>query len=73
MGDAMSVSDLADVLHRAGAVTAMQLDINQAWVSYMAYSHAGPTAVPHKLGKFQRPADRYLHDTSRDFVGVYLP
>ena len=73
MGDAMSVSDLADVLHRAGAVTAMQLDINQAWVSYLWYSHTGATAVPHKLGKFQRPADRYLNDTSRDFVAVYLP
>lgn len=71
MGDAMSVSDLADVLHRAGAVTAMQLDINQAWVSYMYYSHSGATAVPHKLGKFQRPADRYLNDTSRDFIAVY--
>jgi hypothetical protein len=71
MGDAMSVSDLADVLHRAGAVTAMQLDINQAWVSYMWYSHSGQTATPHKLGKFQRPVDRYLNDTSRDFVAVY--
>ena len=73
MGDAMTVSDLADVLHRAGAVTGMQLDINQAWVSYMWYSHSGSTVAPHKLGTFQRPSDRYLNDTSRDFVAVYAP
>jgi hypothetical protein len=73
MGDAMSVSDLADVLRRAGAVTAMQLDINQAWVSYMWYSHAGSAVTPHKLGTFQRPEDRYLNETSRDFIAVYAP
>ncbi|MBI1378502.1 MAG: hypothetical protein GC157_13610 [Frankiales bacterium] len=74
MGDAMSVADLADVLQRAGAVTAMQLDINVAWVSYMWYSHPTPSTVrPHKMGQFQRPVDRYLSDTSRDFVAVYAP
>jgi len=72
-GDALSVGSLADILHRAGAVTAMQLDINKAWVSFMAYSHSGGTATPHKLGSFQRPADRYLSPTSRDFVAVYAP
>ena len=72
-GDALSVGSLADILHRAGAVTAMQLDINKAWVSYMAYSHSGGNATPHKLGDFQRPADRYLSPTSRDFVAVYAP
>jgi len=51
----------------------MQLDINKAWVSYMAYSHSGGNATPHKLGDFQRPADRYLSPTSRDFVAVYAP
>jgi hypothetical protein len=73
MGDAMSVSDLADVLHRAGAVTAMQLDINKAWVSYMYYDHKGARVIPHKVGTFERPVDRYLSDTSRDFLAVYAP
>lgn len=71
MGDAMSVSDLADILRRAGAVTGMQLDINQAWVSYMYYTHSGSNAVPHKLGKFQRPVDRYFSHASRDFISVF--
>jgi hypothetical protein len=70
-GDALSVSSLADLLHRAGAVTAMQLDINKAWVSFMWYPRGGASATAHKLGDFQRPANRYLSDTSRDFVAVY--
>jgi hypothetical protein len=72
-GDALSVGSLADILHRAGAVSAMQLDINKAWVSFMSYTHAGSGVTPHKLGSFQRPADRYLSPTSRDFVAVYAP
>jgi hypothetical protein len=71
MGDALTVASLADVLQRAGAYNAMQLDINRAWVSFDYYrSHAG-RLTPHKLGSFQRPADRYLQPVSRDFVAVY--
>lgn len=70
-GDALSVSSLADLLKRAGAVTAMQLDINKAWVSFMYYTHSGSHMTPHKVGQFQRPADRYLNPTSRDFFAVY--
>jgi len=39
----------------------------------MSYTHSGSTATPHKLGSFQRPADRYLNPTSRDFIAVYAP
>ena len=74
MGEALSVSSLADILHRAGAVTAMQLDINKLWTSYMYYKHPSTTQVqPHKMGNFVRPADRYLQETSRDFIAVYDP
>ena len=70
-GNALSVQSLADLLHRAGAVRAMQLDINIAWISGMWYTpgHGGPT--PHKLVDFQRPVNRYFTDTSRDFTAVY--
>jgi hypothetical protein len=72
-GDALSVHSLAALLQRAGAVRAMQLDINVAWISYMWYTPGASTAapVPHKLVAFQRPANRYLTDTSRDFFAVY--
>ncbi|HET9657776.1 MAG TPA: phosphodiester glycosidase family protein [Kineosporiaceae bacterium] len=72
-GDALSAHTLASLLRRAGAVRAMQLDINPSWVSFMWYSvGASPTAVvPHKIAGFQRPADRYFTDNSRDFFAVY--
>jgi hypothetical protein len=71
-GDALSAHALAALLQRAGAVRAMQLDINPSWVSFMWYSHgSGNSAVPHKLNDFQRPADRYFTDNSRDFFAVY--
>jgi hypothetical protein len=74
MGDALSVASLADILHRAGAVTAMQLDINKLWTSFMYYKHPNTGSVqPHKMGNFARPADRYLQETSRDFIAVYDP
>ncbi len=69
-GDALSVRDLAVLLKNAGAVEGMQLDINPAWISYMWYSH-GSKLTPHKLVNFQRPVNRYLEPTSRDFFAVY--
>ena len=72
-GDAMTVSALADVLKRAGAVQAMQLDINKAWVSYMTYTKSGGRLLPKKLVNFQRPADRYLVPANRDFFAAYAP
>lgn len=73
-GDALSVGTLADILRRAGAVRAMELDINPAWVSFMSYqagnNPSNPT--PHSLlNSYQRPANRYYTPTSRDFVAVY--
>jgi hypothetical protein len=72
-GDALSAHTLASLLQRAGAVRAMQLDINTSWVSYMYYTPgaAGSGVVPHKINDFQRPADRYFTENSRDFFAVY--
>lgn len=70
-GDALSVTALAELLQRAGAITAMQLDINKSWVSYMTYTHRKSQVIPHKLLQFNRSADRYLTPTSRDFIAAY--
>ena len=62
-------SDLADALVSAGAVTAMQLDINPEWIQAdTAQSPGGPlrAAVPDQY----RPADQYLSGWIRDFVTV---
>jgi hypothetical protein len=43
-GPSMSISDLANVLVRAGAEEAMELDINTDWVQYSTYT--GPPNTP---------------------------
>jgi len=73
VGAALSARNLAEVLHRAGALRAMQLDINPLWVSGMWYSAGSRSGgfVPHKVLPFRRPADRYFAPSSRDFVVAY--
>jgi Phosphodiester glycosidase len=73
-GPSLNVRELAQILQRAGAVTAMQLDINPAWMSYMFYlpGHNPANPVPHNLlSTQQEPADRYYSLNSRDFTAVY--
>jgi len=44
-GPYLNITDLADVLARAGAVRAMELDINTDWVNFSTYSPATPTGL----------------------------
>lgn len=71
-GSALSVDTLARLLKAAGAVDAMELDINPEWVSFMTYSGNPSNPDPVKLWNFVQPADRYLQPSSRDFVAVHL-
>jgi hypothetical protein len=72
-GNSLSVQSLANLLKNAGAVRAMELDINQDWISYMWYprTKTGVMEYPHKLVAFTRPAKRYMVQSSRDFFAVY--
>jgi hypothetical protein len=73
-GAALDVRELAEVLRRAGAVTAMELDINPAWTNYMYYlphSHPGNPTPVNLLPDQQEPADRYYYINSRDFTAVF--
>ncbi len=72
-GNSLSVQSLANLLKSAGAVRAMELDINQDWISYMWYptTKAGVMKSPVKLVAFTRPAKRYFSQSSRDFFAVY--
>jgi hypothetical protein len=73
-GQALNVRELAGLLQRAGAVEAMQLDINPEWMSYDYYK-ASPSAanpVPHALLPDQQATPlRYYSVYSRDFTAVY--
>lgn len=72
IGNALSASSLANLLLEAGAVRAMQMDINPMWVSYMYYTPA-PNGLLNavKVAPFDRPATRYFQPSSRDFFVVY--
>ena len=73
-GDALSVRTLADLLKRAGCVTAMELDINPDWMSFMYYlpkGHPGnPTPVNLLKTQIQNPY-RYYAISNRDFTAVF--
>ena len=74
-GPDLSVVSLANLLKQAGAVNAMELDINADWTSYMYYNVPGggdpASPEPTKLWDFKQAAERYFEPSSRDFVAVY--
>jgi hypothetical protein len=72
-GPALNVRELAGLLQRAGAVRAMQLDINTDSMSFMYYrSGRHPTdPTPINLLPDQRqPPQRFYSISSRDFTAV---
>jgi hypothetical protein len=73
-GPALDVRTLADLLRRAGAVEALQLDINPFWMSfeyYQAHGHPSDPRPVNLLPTQQQSAYRYYSVYSRDFTAVY--
>jgi hypothetical protein len=76
-GNGLSVSSLADVLARAGAVRAMELDINSTWVDFFTYSPPAPGMAPGSLTvtkllpDMRPPTSDYLTASSRDFIALF--
>jgi hypothetical protein len=71
-GPALNVRQLATLLQHAGAVEALQLDINPAWTSYEYYRGRPADPTPHPLLPTQQGAtDRYYGVYSRDFTAVF--
>jgi len=69
--DWQTVTSLAKILQRAGAVRAMQLDINPEWPTLITYRH-GSTLQPDRIvPNYQQPPTRYLVPDDRDFFAVY--
>jgi hypothetical protein len=66
-----TVSSLARILIHAGAVRAMQLDINSYWVSFISYAHPGALDPSNLLSEMNRSSSRYLTPDDRDFFAVY--
>ena len=72
--DFQTVITLAKILHHAGAVEAMEFDINPEWHTLITYTHGAHGLVPTMVGAnpMQSP-DRYLVPDDRDFFAVYQP
>lgn len=66
-----TVGSLAAIMMRAGAVRAMELDINAYWTSFISYRYPGAHDHANLLAAMNRPSDRYLSIEDRDFFAVY--
>jgi cytochrome c-type biogenesis protein CcmE len=67
-----TVMSLADILIRAGAVRAMELDINPEWYTLLTYRHSHHELVPTQVAyNYQQPSTRYLVPDDRDFFAIY--
>ncbi len=72
-GPRLSADTLAQLLVRAGAVRAMELDINPQWTVFVHYAATSDGSVPNKLlATMQRPATLYDTPNSRDFIVARL-
>ena len=68
----LDIVSLADVLRAAGAVRAMELDINSYWVSFDTFLPGVNGPVPTKLlANMERSANRYLVPGTRYFVAMF--
>ena len=69
--DWQTVTSMAKILQRAGAVRAMQLDINPEWPTLITYRH-GSTLQPDRIvPNYQQAPTRYLVPDDRDFFAIY--
>lgn len=66
-----TVRSLARILRHAGAIRAMELDINSDWVTFNAYARWGARDASKLLPDMARDRTRYLTPDDRDFFAVY--
>jgi Phosphodiester glycosidase len=72
--DFQTVITLAKILQHAGAVAAMEFDINPEWHTLITYTHGSHGLIPTMIGPNPMQAsDRYLVPDDRDFFAVYQP
>ena len=74
-GTGLSIVDLANLLVRAGAVRAMEMDINTDWVNFTHFDlpyGASASATNGTLLTYdeQTSPSRYFSTLSRDFITV---
>jgi hypothetical protein len=71
-GPDQGLRSLASVMIHAGAVRAMELDINTYWTSFITYRYPRTKAPANLLATMDRSPLRYLTPDDRDFFAVYV-
>jgi hypothetical protein len=71
-GPDQGLGSLAATMIHAGAVRAMELDINTYWTSFITYRYPGARDPANLLAGMDRSPLRYLTPDDRDFFAVYL-
>jgi hypothetical protein len=71
-GPDQGLRSLASVMIHAGALRAMELDINTYWTSFITYRFPGAGHPANLLPTMDRSPLRYLTPDDRDFFAVYL-
>jgi hypothetical protein len=66
-----TAATLADILIHAGAVRAMEMDINAEWPSLITYGRGGVGNATKVVPNGQQSVGRYLRPDDRDFFAVY--
>jgi hypothetical protein len=69
--DYQTATSLAQALQHAGAVRAIELDINPEWPTLVTYGRGGVGTATRIVPNYQQPTDRYLVPDDRDFFAVY--
>jgi hypothetical protein len=62
---------LADAIIHAGAVRAVELDINATWPSFITYASPGGRGAVKLVPNTHQPSGRYLSPDDRDFFALY--
>jgi hypothetical protein len=71
-GPDQGLHSLATTMIHAGAVRAMELDINTYWTSFISYRYPGAKDPANLLQLMDRSPLRYLTPDDRDFFAVYV-
>src|SRR5205807_8241826 len=65
-----TVASLAQILRHAGAVRAMELDINTYWPSFITYQRPGALGAANLLPSMDRSPQPYLTPDDRASIAV---
>jgi hypothetical protein len=71
-GPDQGLDTLATTMIHAGAVRAMEMDINTYWTSFITYRNPGARGAANLLSSMDRSPLRYLSPDDRDFFAVYV-